>query len=201
MGFLDALLGRTKPSQPNLDHLFGLTGASLTLQAAEGIAPTLEAGVCFKPTAGQDFAATEKEFNELLNLDDPASLGGTRAKLSASQDKFGYRWVVFDADDFDALVTSVHMVNSTLQDHGYGPTLLCSVFGFAPGPDGATGGTPSRLYLVYLYKRGAFYPFVPTGPEKRDNEVELRLKAELGNDLTVETDLDRWFPLWDMPLK
>jgi hypothetical protein len=200
MGFLDALLGRTKPSQPNLDRLFGLTGAALTLQAAEGLVPSLEAGVCFKPAAGQDFAATQKEFNELLNLDDPASLGGTKAVLSESEDRYGYRWVVLTGDDFDSLVTSVHLVNSTLHDHGYGPTLLCSVFGFGPAPDAATTGIPAHLFLVYLYKRGAFYPFVPTGSEKRDNETELRMKTELVNDLTIESDLDRWFPLWDLPV-
>jgi hypothetical protein len=200
MGFLDALLGRTKPAQANLDRLFGLSGARLSLEAAEGLVPTGQAGVCFKPTAGQDFAATEKEFNELLNLDDPDALGGTKAALSESMDAFGYRWVVLSSDDFDGLVTSVHLVNSTLQDHGYGPTLLCSVFGFHPGPDSAATGTPSHLFLVYLYKRGAFYPFVPTGTEKRDSEAELRLRNELANDLTVEADLDRWFPLWDLPV-
>jgi hypothetical protein len=200
MGILDALLGRTKPSQPNLDRLFGLPGARLTLEAREGLVPSLEAGVCFKPTVGQDFAATEKEFNELLNLDDPSALGSTTGKLSSSVDSFGYRWVVLSSDDFDSLVTSVHLVNSTLQDHGYGPQLLCSVFGFHPAPGSSATGAPALLYLVYLYKRGAFYPFAPTGGEKRDSEVELRLKSELADDLTIETDLDRWFPLWDLPV-
>jgi hypothetical protein len=200
MGFLDALLGRTKPAKPNLDRLFGLSGARLSLEAAEGLVPSGQAGVCFKPTAGQDFAATEKEFNALLNLDDPGALGGTKAALSESMDAFSYRWVVLGSDDFDELVTSVHLVNSTLQDHGYGPTLLCSVFGFQPGPDASTTGTPDHVFLVYLYKRGAFYPFVPTGNEKRDSEAELRLRSELGSDLTVEADLDRWFPLWDLPV-
>jgi hypothetical protein len=200
MGFIDALFGRTKPAQPNLDRLFGLTGARLTLEAAEGVVPSMEAGVCFKPATGQDFASTEKEFNDLLGLDDRGTLNGTRAKLAESSDAFGYRWVVLSSDEFDSLVTSVHLVNSTLQDHGWGPTLLCSVFGFHPGPDSVSPGVPRHLYLVYLYKRGAFYPFVPTGNEKRDNEVELRLKTELANDLTVEADLDRWFPLWELPV-
>ena len=34
MGFLDSLLGRTKPVQPKLDDLFGLPSAAITLQAA-----------------------------------------------------------------------------------------------------------------------------------------------------------------------
>ena len=105
------------------------------------------------------------------------------------------------ADDFDTLVTRVHLVNSTLQDHGYGPQLLCSVFGFAPAKAAApVAGGLSQLFLVYLYKRGSFYPFVPLAGEKRDNEAELRLKTELAQDLSIEKDLDRWFPLWNLPV-
>ena len=201
MGFLDALLGRTKPAQPDLDRLFGLPGAQITLEASEGLQPSLEAGVCFKPAAGQQFADTEKEVGELLNLGD-GSETSIPGHLSESSDSFGYRWIVLKSDDFESLVTRVHLVNSTLQDHGYGPQLLCSVFGFVPGPDAApaTGGA-SHLYLVYLYKRGAFYPFAPTGPEKRDSQAELRLRTELADDLTIEKDLDRWFPLWELPVK
>lgn len=207
MGFLDALLGRTKPAQANLDKLFGLPGARITLEASEGLVPTGQAGVCFKPASGQDFAATEGEFAALLQLGDddqpaPAPGGPVRSRLDESTDEFGYRWVVLESADFDTLVTRAHFVNSTLQDHGWGPQLLCSVFGFAPGSS-SDPQQPSRAttFLVYLYKRGSFYPFVPTGAERRDNEAELRLKAELSTDLAFEGDLDRWFPIWKLPLR
>lgn len=200
MGFLDALLGRTKPVQANLDRLFGLPGAQITLEASEGLVPTREAGVCFKPSAGQAFDATEREISAMLADGEGAS--AVTAKLSEEADEFGYRWVVLRAADFDTLVTQVHFVNSTLQDHGFGPQLLCSVFGFvaASPPGSSTPGGPASTYLVYLYKRGSFYPFVPTGSERRDNETELRLKVVLGQDLTIEADLDRWFPLWRLPV-
>jgi hypothetical protein len=200
MGFLDALLGRTKPAQPDLDRLFGLPGARITLDAAEGLVPTHQAGVCFKPAVGQAFADTEKEMTDILGLGDPGADAGATAHLEDSADEFGYRWIVLGADDFDTLVTRVHLVNSTLQDHGYGPQLLCSVFGFTPKP-GADTTAATRLFLVYLYKRGSFYPFVPLTGEKRDNEAELRLRTELAQDLTIEKDLDRWFPLWNLPLR
>lgn len=206
MGILDALLGRTKPAAPNLDKLFALPSAALTLQAAEDLAPTGQAAVCFKPVSGPAFADAERELVSLLQLDggavDPAASAGI-VPLSAGVaesarlepvDQYGYRWVVVTAPDFEALVTKVHFVNSTLQDHGYGPQLLCSVFGFA-----ATSA-PASTYLVYLYKRGTFYPFVPLTGERRDNEAELRLKAQLGGDLAIESDLDRWFPLWGLPV-
>ena len=40
MGFLDALLGRTKVPPPNLDNLFALPSATVTLQVATDFKPT-----------------------------------------------------------------------------------------------------------------------------------------------------------------
>lgn|SRR5487761_1896547 len=201
MGFLDALLGRTKPIQPNLDHLFGLPGAQITLEAAEGMKPSNQGAVCFKPASAQSFSETEAELVELLNLDSgDGDTTGAKATLSNQEDEFGYRWVVVESADFSTLVTRVHLVNSTLEAHGWGPQLLCSVFPFHPGSPGASGSSPVT-YLVYLYKRGSFYPFVPTTGEHRDNEMELRLKNELSNDLAIEKDLDRWFPIWKLPIR
>ncbi|MFF7525062.1 hypothetical protein ACFZCB_32335, partial [Streptomyces pseudovenezuelae] len=46
--------------------------------------------------------------------------------------------------------------------------------------------------------------FTPCAPRpgaapRRDNSLELRVKAALTNDLRVEQDLNRWFPLWGAP--
>ena len=54
---------------------------------------------------------------------------------------------------------------------------------------------------MYGYKRGAFWPFVPTGKDQeRDNAEELELKAKLERELPIEQDLSRWFGLFDAPL-
>jgi len=79
-------------------------------------------------------------------------------------------------------------------DAGYGERVLCAVFAFDQG-----SGQP--VYWIYNYKRGAFYPFVPKGTgQERDNERELRLKAQVGADLPLEPELERWFPLWGTPI-
>jgi len=192
VGLLDALLGRSKPAAANLDHLFGLPGARITLDAAESLMPTGQAGICFKPAVGQAFDKTATEFEDLLSLD--TSEGSARV---SDADEYGYRWVVVTGTDFDALVTRVHLVNATLKDHGYDSQLLCSAFGFAPKE---TPPPPATTYLVYLYKRGTFYPFVPSGPERRDNEAELRISAAVTEDLAIEKDLDQWFPIWGLPV-
>ncbi len=210
MGLFDTILGRTKPVQSNLDALFALPSASITLQSAAGMACSGHAGVCFKPPTGQAFTEMESEVVKLLSMD-----GGSG--LKRSEDSFGYTWLVVENPDIESLVTQVHLINSSLSDAGWGPQLLCSVFGLAQlvadstadtGSDvvreGASVGSgsvvPSSSYLVYLFKRGTFYPFAPTGHEQRSTEEEFRIRSLVADDLTVETDLDRWFPLWDLPV-
>jgi hypothetical protein len=38
------------------------------------------------------------------------------------------------------------------------------------------------------------------GAQQRDNERELQLKAMIGNELPIEAELERWFPLWGIPI-
>jgi hypothetical protein len=52
---------------------------------------------------------------------------------------------------------------------------------------------------VYLFKRGTVYPFAPTGRDSRDTALELQLRAHLSDELPIESDLGRWFPIWDSP--
>src|SRR5437868_1512874 len=100
MRLLDAILGRSKPVRPDLDRLFWLPGAAVSLEAGAGFSPTGRGSVC------------------------------------------------------------------------------C----------GSVGG-------------GAFYPFAPLpgAAEKRDNALELQIRALLGDDLRIEEDLSRWFPVWGAP--
>jgi hypothetical protein len=195
--FLDALLGRSKPKQPQLDALFGVTGAAITLEASAGMRPTGQAAVCFKPASGQGFATASEELRGLLEL----AVTEAGSTLEVTDDRYGYRWVVLTDPEMEDLVTGVHLVNSTLEQYGFGPQLLCSVFAFTEGGgQGPEGPGGRRFHLVYLYKRGTFYPFAPLGGERRDNELELRVKAALGGELPIEPELARWFALWGLPL-
>jgi hypothetical protein len=211
VGLFDTLLGRTKPVKANLDALFALPSAAVTLQTAAGLVSSGAAGVCWKPPAGQPAEDLEKEIGELLDLpDDPDTTAPPTAtpatpsttsvgKFTQAEDSYGYRWLLLDDPDIEDLVTRVHLANSSLTDAGWGPQLLCSVFGFKPGDGASPDAKP--FFLVYLFKRGTFYPFAPLAGEHRDNELELRVKAVVGSDLPFETDLSRWFPLWDCPVR
>ncbi|MGW5275429.1 PspA-associated protein PspAB [Streptomyces sp. NPDC004044] len=192
MGLLDTILGRSKPVRPDLDQLFAVPSAALTLQAGAGFTPTGLGSVCFAGVEGGTFARIRQDVQELLDAD--TDRGGIPVEFS--QDTYGYTWLLSrrSPDDVAALVNDLHAVNTLLQDGGFGPQLLCSLIGFRDA-----GGR--SLALVYLYKRGMFYPFAPVrgGAEKRDNQLELQIRATLGDDLRVEKDLSRWFPVWGAP--
>jgi hypothetical protein len=64
---------------------------------------------------------------------------------------------------------------------------------------GLTDASGRKLGIVYLYKRGTFYPFAPQTGERRDNALELEVRGNVGADLKIEPDLSRWFPVWGAP--
>lgn len=181
MGLLDALLGRSKPVKPDLDQLFGLASAAITLRAASELRPTGRGAVCFAAVEGGAFAEIQQDLRALLPVE-------------TSRDGYGYTWLQTrrDPSEVTDLVTDLHAVNSALEAGGFGPQLLCSLVGFEDG-DG------HRIALVYLYKRGSFYPFAPLPGEKRDHALELQVRALVANDLRLEADLSRWFPVWGAP--
>jgi hypothetical protein len=190
VGFLDALMGgRRKLQGPAPDRLFAMSTAYVTLETGLNIKPRGTAGIVFQPLATADFSQIVSETEELLR----GSAEETGTKVESSDDEFGYRWLILRDADFEDLVVSLNTVSTQLQSGGYGDRVMAAVFAFAE--DG------KEIYLIYNYKRGGFYPFVPApGEQQRDSERELRLKAQLGAELPWEEDISRWFPLWEIPL-
>ncbi|MER7555355.1 hypothetical protein ABTZ46_00345 [Nocardioides sp. NPDC126508] len=193
MGFWDVITGRTRPKQANLDALFAVPTAALTMQTSLGLVPTGDGAVCYRAAAGAGFAGTQNDIVELLGASDGAP------KVTTRIDEFGFTWLSVDHDaldpanpDITGLVTDLHAVNTTLEMNGFGPGLLCSLIAFE-GADGRSVG------LIYLYKQGTFYPFVPTGPQQRDNLLEINVRTAIEGDLPVEKDVSRWLAVWGAP--
>lgn len=189
MGFMDAVLGRRQPARPNLDSLFALPSAAITVQAALDFVPTGRASVAFRAPEGRAFADVESEVRALLDAD-----GGP--PVAVEQDDYGFDWVVIRTEPADvaAAVTDAHAVNVSLVDAGFGPQLLCSLVSFE-GPDSRS------LALVYLFKAGTFYPFAPMpgSADQRDNVLEMQVRDLLAGELPMEKDLSRWFAVWNAP--
>ena len=189
MGLGDILFGRKRLQGAKLDKLFALPAARLTLEAEVGLRPGGVAAVVFKPLSAGEFHRVEQEVDELLAV--AAESSGSEVRRRS--DTYGFEWLVVRDQDFEDLVTSVHLVSSELEARGFGGQLLAAVFAFEGGD--------RPTYLVYGYKRGTFWPFVPTGREQeRDNAEEIRLKNELEAELPIEPELERWLGLFDAPL-
>jgi hypothetical protein len=191
VGFFDALTGgRRKLKQPAPDRLFAMSTAYVKMEMELGLTSAGKAAIVFQPLATPDFDTVVADMEEIVH----GTGGDTGTTVKKVDDQFGYRWMVLEDPDFDDLVVGVNAVSQELQGGGYGDRILCAVFAF-------TDAQGRKVYWIYNYKRGAFYPFVPaSGQQQRDNERELRLKAQIGADLPVEAELERWFPLWGIPI-
>jgi hypothetical protein len=187
VGLWDALRGQSRPRQANLDALFALPSALLTLEASLGLRATGEGSVCFRAAEGRASGATQREAAALVAVD-----GGPATETRV--DEYGYTWLTVraDAQDTSTLVTDLHAVNSALELQGFGPGLLCSLVGVV-GEDGR------RSYVVYLYKQGTFYPFCPITIRSRDTLLERQIRDSMASDLPVEPDQARWLPIWGIP--
>lgn len=191
MGFLDILTGGSrKLKQPAPDRLFAMATAAVTMETQMGLTSAERAAIVFQPLATSDFDSVVAEMEEVV--------GGTGTdvgtKVEKTDDTFGYRWMVLVDPDFEDLVVGINGVSTALIAGGYGDRVLCAVFSFRDKTD-------RPVYWIYNYKRGAFYPFCPTDSgQERDTERELRVKAQIGAELPLEAELERWFPLWDIPI-
>jgi hypothetical protein len=190
VGLRDILFGRKQLKEASPDRLFALSTAQVTLEVELGLKPGGSAAAVFKPLSAGEFALAERDLNELLDV----AVRDSGSEVSRQEDEYGYQWIVVRDPELEDLVTTVHLITSELIARGFGAQLLGSIFRF----DDSAKQRP--VFLIYAYKRGAFYPFVPSGEKTRDNAAELELKAQLEHELPIEQDLTRWFPLYDAPL-
>jgi hypothetical protein len=192
LGLTNVLFGRKKLKDPARERLFAISTARITLQTELDLKPTGSAGVCFKSLSAGEFVRAENELQQLLE----AVATESGSKVERTSDEFGFEWLIVRDHDFEDLVTTIHLVASELESRGFGPQLLAAVFPFEGG-----GFDHKKVYWIYSFKRGAFWPFVPTGEgQERDNSEELELKAKLEKELPVEQDLSRWFGVFDAPV-
>ena len=139
-----------------------------------------------------------------------ATAGDLSGKVETRDDDYGYRWMILrspaDKPCVEDLAVGINAVSGSIETAGYGDRLLCAVFAFddrssAGGAAGSAPGRGSRVYFIYNYKRGSWYPFVAApGDKQRNTERELQLKAQMAGELPIEPELERWFPLWGIPI-
>lgn len=183
---LKALLGTTDLPRANLDSLFAITTASITLQTAANLKPARTAGLCFRPIESSRYEAAKKEIEELLQFSRKES--GSAYRLET--DAYRFTWVIFEDPDFEDLAAGIHLVSQTLIERGFGEYLLCAIFRFE---------NAKPVYWIYSFKQGRYYPFIPESAKTRDNAFEFRLRSLLERELPMERDVEQWYPLWGIP--
>ena len=190
MGLFDVLTGRSKIKGPAPDRLFAISTAYIALQSEHQIDPDGSAAIVFQPLATSEFEATIRDMEEVVR----ATGGETGTQVTTTDDSYGYRWMVLRDPEVEDLAVGINAVSSSIETAGHGERLLCAVFAFRDA-------RKQPVYFIYNYKRGSWYPFVPAGGEQqRSTERELQLKAQLSGELPMEPELERWFPLWGIPI-
>jgi hypothetical protein len=195
LGLRDILTGRHQVKEPAPDRLFAISTAYVDLEAEHQIAPTGTAAIVFQSLKTSEFESVLKEMEEVV----AATGGDSGTTVSSEDDSYGYRWLILrnptGAPSVEDLAVGINAVASSIETAGFGERLLCAVFAFEDAQK-------RRIYLIYNYKRGYWYPFVPApgGAQERSTERELQLKAQLGSELPLEPEIERWFPLWGIPI-
>ncbi|HLB20716.1 MAG TPA: hypothetical protein VK605_01295 [Solirubrobacteraceae bacterium] len=195
MGLRDILTGRHQVKDPAPDRLFAISTAYVALQSEHQIDPTGSAAIVFQSLATSDFESTLKDMEEVVT----ATGGDSGTSVSTEDDSFGYRWMILrkapGAASVEDLAVGINAVSGSIETAGYGERLLCAVFAF-------TDAQKRRVYFIYNYKRGYWYPFVPApgDAQERSTERELQLKAQIATEMPIEPELERWFPLWGIPI-
>lgn len=198
MSLRDVLTGRHEVKGPAPDRLFAISTAWVTLQAEHQIEPAGTAAIVFQALQTSEFESTIKEMEEVVK----ATGGESGTQVHTQDDSFGYRWMVLSGGSVEDLAVGINAVSGSIETAGHGERLLCAVFAFADAKK-------QPVYFIYNYKRGFWYPFVPASgsgsssgaqPTERSTERELQLKAQMGTELPIEPELERWFPLWGIPI-
>jgi hypothetical protein len=195
LGLRDILTGRHQVKGPAPDRLFAITTAYVDLQAEHQVDSAGTAAIVFQALATSEFEATLKDMEEVV----VATGGDSGTTVTTEDDSYGYRWMILRNPEgkpsVEDLAVGINAVSSSIETAGFGERLLCAVFAF-------TDAKAQRIYFIYNYKRGAWYPFVPApgDAQERSVERELQLKAQVGSELPVEAEIERWFPLWGIPI-
>jgi hypothetical protein len=201
VGLRDILTGRHQVKGPAPDRLFAISTAYVTLQSEHQIDPTGSAAIVFQALATSEFESTLKDMEEVVT----ATGGDSGTTVSTEDDSYGYRWMILRSaagtPSVEDLAVGINAVSGSIETAGYGERLLCAVFAFIDAQK-------RHIYFIYNYKRGSWYPFVPAGDgpggaddvQERSTERELQLKAQIGSEMPLEPELERWFPLWGIPI-
>ena len=191
MGFLDALLGRRKTQGPAPDRLFAITTAYV--DARDRARHHARAARRRSSSSRWPPATSSRSSRDIEEL-----VRGTGEETGTRRDPRRRVRLPLDvlARPRRRGPRRRRSTRSATRSQSAATATACSraVFAF----EDATG---QPLYLIYNYKRGTWYPFVPApGEQAARHRARAADQGDLGAELPIEPELERWFPLWGIPI-
>jgi hypothetical protein len=171
-----------------MERIFAMATAHVTMQTSLGLEPDRVSAITFRPVSSGYFQQATEELHQLLEL----STSSTGATFRTQTDNYGFDWIILDDSDFEDMVATIHVVSTTLIEHGFGDRILAALFRFKDR-------NGRSIYWFYSFRHGRYYPFIPTGKQERDHAEEMRLANLMDGELPVEKELERWYPMWEIP--
>ncbi len=161
--------------------LFALPAASISLDIKLGLKSN-RASIAVKEASGI-FRDVLEEIRGFLTVSNELS-------YKEVKDRYGYIWFIIYAKGIEDLVAVIDAISDTLIEHGFRDNILASIFEFINN---------HKVYLFYGFKENKFYPFIPYNNTRKTNE-EMRIYALMKKELPMEEDMEKWYPIWNMPL-
>jgi hypothetical protein len=179
---------RAAPESDLLDRLFALPSAASALAKDLGFRPSGTSSLCFRAVEMRSFRDVQYDVADWLNGDAEKTM-----PTETTEDSHGFTWLTIHRppDRFESLIADLHGACLKFVNSGFGPQLLCALTVFRDRGE-------RQVALIYLHRRGTFYPFAPQPEESRDNDLELAVKDVI-KGMWLEPDLGRWFPVWGAP--
>ncbi|MHB1980757.1 MAG: PspA-associated protein PspAB [Sulfobacillus sp.] len=180
------MFGRMRLKGTQSDPLFALASAGPDLEAV-GLSVSPTATFCYRPIDEPTFDDAKSEARQVVEM----FAAEHAMTISESADSYGFAWLITHGGALDDRLTTLYSFSHTLSEHGFDDAPLALTVPISDS-HGRAG------HLVFNFKRGKFYPFAPLA-QGRDNAWEMHLAALLKPHLPMEAELERWYPLTDIP--
>ncbi|HZA43158.1 MAG TPA: hypothetical protein VE504_05290 [Nitrososphaeraceae archaeon] len=188
-----------KSSNDREEGIFSLASAYITLEIKLGLTSTNRCGICIKNVNGTYFSDTVSEVQEFLKI----SSNEFQTEYVVVNDKYGYLWIMLKGMSVEDILVASNGIADVIIDRGFKDQMLAAAFEFRKVVTPSSNLDRTQLepqFLIFNYKRGKFYPFVPLGAqEKRRNDYELTLMSIISKEVPWEADMNVWYPMWEMP--
>jgi hypothetical protein len=201
--------------QDDSDIIFSLTSASISIEEKLGLQFSGSAAFCVKGINGSLFQSTIKDCTDLLDV----SKIEFKFNYRTFADPYDYLWFIITSSDIQTksetitnIAAGLSSIGDIIEENGFEDQILSAIFkynfgnrvSFFEDSEKKFTSKNKNLYLIYNYKTNNFYPYIPliennNNKHQRDTTSELQTLSILKNLIEVETDITRWYPIYNIP--